>query len=93
MVRGCDLDDACAPIEETQAQRINFYSLRSLPDLLTNNRDDVFQYYDDSSLYRDLNPDAEFYANIFFSESEIQMQDNMFDIFEQDKLNQQFFEE
>ena len=55
-VEGCELGDKCASDEEIMQQDMTFYTLRSLPNLLTNNRDEILHYYKDNSYYRYLDP-------------------------------------
>ena len=57
IVGGCELGDKCASEEEIMQQSYDFWTLRSLPNLLTNNRDDILYYYRDNSYYRFLDPD------------------------------------
>ena len=91
-IEGCDLGNECFTDEELYEKTVNFISLRSHPNLLGEELDEVVSFQNDFTYFKFIDPEVTQSTNMYFSKNLMSLNDNMFDVFEIDEKTVELYE-
>lgn len=97
-VYGCELQDECLADQQISKQSLNLISLRAQPTLIdeegaSTKGNAVIDYPTDLSYFKMLDPANTQASNFYYTQSEIHIKENIFDVFDLFERRFDFFQE